>query len=123
MERADQDACLHMTDDQREAYEERAGILQFEAGMTREEAERVAMMQVTKAIGRKSRLCHRSPLNLLWDSHLPISGRNRKSSPQFLECHRPRSISIATQIEHLGALSSAAVNDLVGTISQHRLTE
>jgi hypothetical protein len=43
MERADQDACLRMTDDQREAYEERAGILQFEAGMTREEAERVAM--------------------------------------------------------------------------------
>jgi hypothetical protein len=46
MERADQDACLHMTDDQREAYEERAGILQFEAGMTREEAERVAMQMV-----------------------------------------------------------------------------
>ena len=35
-----------MNDDQREAYEERAGILQFEAGMTREEAERVAMEMV-----------------------------------------------------------------------------
>ena len=29
-----------MTADQREAYEERAGILEFDAGMTREEAER-----------------------------------------------------------------------------------
>ena len=37
-----------MTDDQREAYEERAGILQFEAGMTREEAERVAMEMVLR---------------------------------------------------------------------------
>jgi hypothetical protein len=43
-----------MTDDQREQYEERAGILEFCAGMTREEAERVAMMQVTKAIGGSS---------------------------------------------------------------------
>jgi hypothetical protein len=37
-----------MTDDQREAYEERAGILQYEAGMTREEAERVAMEDVMR---------------------------------------------------------------------------
>lgn len=49
MERPDQNACLHMTDDQREAYEERAGILQFEAGMTREEAERLAMIEVSRA--------------------------------------------------------------------------
>jgi hypothetical protein len=35
-----------MNEHQREAYEERAGILQFEAGMTREEAERVAMQMV-----------------------------------------------------------------------------
>ena len=38
-----------MNDDQREAYEERAGILQFEAGMTREEAERLAMIEVSRA--------------------------------------------------------------------------
>lgn len=58
MERADQDACLHMTDDQREAYEERAGILQFEAGMTREEAERVAMQMVLKeAKGTPATVC------------------------------------------------------------------
>jgi hypothetical protein len=37
---------VRMTDDQREAYEERAGILEFCAGMTREEAERVAMQMV-----------------------------------------------------------------------------
>ena len=37
-----------MSDDQREAYEERAGILEYCAGMTREEAERVAMMAVMK---------------------------------------------------------------------------
>jgi hypothetical protein len=35
-----------MTDDQREQYEERAGILEFCAGMTREEAELVAMRMV-----------------------------------------------------------------------------
>ena len=37
-----------MNDDQREAYEERAGILQFEAGMTREDSERVAMEMVLR---------------------------------------------------------------------------
>lgn len=37
-----------MNEHQREAYEERAGILQFEAGMTREEAERVAMEMVLR---------------------------------------------------------------------------
>jgi hypothetical protein len=37
-----------MTDDQREAYEERAAILEFDAGMTREEAERLAMEEVMK---------------------------------------------------------------------------
>lgn len=37
-----------MTDDQREQYEERAGILEFCAGMTREEAERVAMEMVLR---------------------------------------------------------------------------
>ena len=37
-----------MTDDKREAYEERAGILQFCAGMTREEAERVAMAMIVE---------------------------------------------------------------------------
>jgi len=35
-----------VNDDQREAYEERAGILEFEAGMTRDEAERVAYEMV-----------------------------------------------------------------------------
>lgn len=35
-----------MTDDQREAYEERAGILQFDAGMSREEAENMAAKMV-----------------------------------------------------------------------------
>ena len=35
-----------VNDDQREAYEERAGILQFEAGMTREDSERVAMAMI-----------------------------------------------------------------------------
>jgi pyrroline-5-carboxylate reductase len=35
-----------MTDDQREEFEERAAILEFDAGMTREEAERVAMQMV-----------------------------------------------------------------------------
>lgn len=37
-----------MTDDQREQYEERAGILEFCAGMTRKEAERVAMAMVLR---------------------------------------------------------------------------
>ena len=37
-----------MTDDQREEYEERAGILEYEAGMTREEAERVAMAMIVE---------------------------------------------------------------------------
>ena len=31
-----------MTPDQKEAFEERAAILEFDAGMTRQEAERVA---------------------------------------------------------------------------------
>lgn len=35
-----------MTDDQREAFEERAAILQFEAGMTRERAEWLAAKQL-----------------------------------------------------------------------------
>lgn len=35
-----------MTDDQREAYEERAGILEFDAGMTREDAEKMAAKMV-----------------------------------------------------------------------------
>jgi hypothetical protein len=35
-----------MTDDQREAYEERAGILEFEAGMSREDAEKMALAMV-----------------------------------------------------------------------------
>lgn len=35
-----------MTDDQREAYEERAGILEFEAGMSRADAERMAALDV-----------------------------------------------------------------------------
>jgi hypothetical protein len=37
-----------MNEHQREAYEERAGILEFCAGMTREEAERVAMAMVLR---------------------------------------------------------------------------
>jgi len=35
-----------MTADQREAYEERAAILEFDAGMIRPEAEREAMQQL-----------------------------------------------------------------------------
>jgi len=35
-----------MTDDQREAFEERAAILQFEAGMSKREAEMVAARQM-----------------------------------------------------------------------------
>ncbi len=35
-----------MTDDQREAFEERAAILEFEAGMTREQAEKLAARQM-----------------------------------------------------------------------------
>lgn len=35
-----------MTDDQREAYEERAGILEFDAGMTRADAEKMAAKMV-----------------------------------------------------------------------------
>lgn len=35
-----------MTDDQREAYEERAGILEFDAGMSRAEAEKMAAKMV-----------------------------------------------------------------------------
>jgi len=35
-----------MTDDDREAYEERAAILEFDAGMSRDEAEKEAMRQV-----------------------------------------------------------------------------
>ena len=34
-----------MTDDEHEAYEERAAILEFDAGMSRTEAEREAMRQ------------------------------------------------------------------------------
>lgn len=35
-----------MTDDMREDYEERAAILEFDAGMNRQEAEREAMRQI-----------------------------------------------------------------------------
>lgn len=35
-----------MTADQREAYEERAAILEFDAGMSRTEAEQEAMRQL-----------------------------------------------------------------------------
>ena len=35
-----------MTDDDREAYEERAAILEFDAGMSREEADKEAMRQL-----------------------------------------------------------------------------
>lgn len=35
-----------MTTDQREAYEERAGILQFDAGMSRADAEKMAAKMV-----------------------------------------------------------------------------
>lgn len=44
-----------MTDDQLEAYEERAGILEFDAGMTREEAERVATQMVLRGADDESR--------------------------------------------------------------------
>ena len=35
-----------MTDDDLEAYQERAAILEFDAGMSREEAEKAAMRQL-----------------------------------------------------------------------------
>ena len=35
-----------MTDDQQEAFEERAAILEFDAGMNRSEAERLAAQMV-----------------------------------------------------------------------------
>ena len=35
-----------MTDDQREAYEERAAILEFDAGMARADAEKMAATMV-----------------------------------------------------------------------------
>ena len=35
-----------MTNEDREAYEERAAIIEFDAGMTRSEAEREAMRQL-----------------------------------------------------------------------------
>ena len=35
-----------MTADQREDYEERAAILEFDAGMSREESEKAAMLQL-----------------------------------------------------------------------------
>ena len=35
-----------MTDDDRESYEERAAILEFDAGMERSEAEKEAMRQM-----------------------------------------------------------------------------
>ncbi len=35
-----------MTDDQREFYEERAAILEYDGGMTREEAERAALLEL-----------------------------------------------------------------------------
>jgi len=44
-----------VTEDQREAYEERAGILEFCAGMTREEAERVAMEMVLRGSDDESK--------------------------------------------------------------------
>jgi hypothetical protein len=44
-----------MTDDQREQYEERAGILEFCAGMTREEAERAAMEMVLRGADDESK--------------------------------------------------------------------
>jgi hypothetical protein len=44
-----------VTDDQREAYEERAGILEFDAGMAREEAERAAMAMVLRGADDESK--------------------------------------------------------------------
>ena len=43
-----------MTDDQREAYEERAGILEYCAGMTREDAERLAMEMIKEKEAHES---------------------------------------------------------------------
>ncbi len=41
---------IRMTPDQREAFEERAAILEFDAGMTREDAERMAALDVAVAM-------------------------------------------------------------------------
>jgi hypothetical protein len=37
-----------VSEEQREEFEERAGILEFDAGMSREEAERVAMAMIVE---------------------------------------------------------------------------
>ena len=37
-----------MTDDEKEHYEERAAIMQYDGGMTREEAEKAAMQEVVR---------------------------------------------------------------------------
>jgi hypothetical protein len=60
-----------------------------------------------KALGKKL-LDKLFPLALIRIVHAVVIGWKRQRLPQLLECHRPRSFSIATQIEHLGALSSAA---------------
>ncbi len=39
-----------MTPDQREAYEERAAILEFDAGMSRADAEKMAALDVAVAM-------------------------------------------------------------------------
>lgn len=39
-------ACMRDSDDAKEAYEERAGILEFEAGMSRADAEKMAALMV-----------------------------------------------------------------------------
>lgn len=43
---------LHCTDDQFEAWQERAAILQYDAGMTREEAELKAVEIVLTTAGK-----------------------------------------------------------------------
>lgn len=48
------DAVRLMTNDEREAYEERAAILEFDAGMTRDAAEALASEMMRK--GEQMRL-------------------------------------------------------------------
>ena len=45
---------MHLTDDEQEAFEERAAIMEFDAGMTREEAEAAAMQDILKLQRQKA---------------------------------------------------------------------
>lgn len=45
---------VRLTDDQQEAFEERAAIMEFDAGMTREQAEAAALQDILKLQRQKA---------------------------------------------------------------------